>query len=263
MESTSGATFQTTACVILAMFLFAGVHTSTQHGYSGNVTDLPSIRLESQIENAIELAPRRELASGREEFRSRDRRGEILAIVKSELPSRFKSHAFAIARAVIVEANHHKLDPFLLLAVIKTESHFRIDMRGTQGEIGLMQVMPLTAKWLAPQAGFSARKRINLKDPATNIRIGATYLAALRKSFPGFGSRYIAAYNMGPTNVRRFIAQRIEPSMYPDRVLKNYNAFYAMITPSRKPAATPPAEQTRLDLHTIKSRIPMPSWVSS
>lgn len=57
-------------------------------------------------------------------------------------------------------------------AVMRVESAYRPDARGAAGEIGLMQVMPPTARLL----GFSGTAE-ELADPATNIRLGVTYLA--------------------------------------------------------------------------------------
>ncbi|NJL24363.1 MAG: lytic transglycosylase domain-containing protein [Calothrix sp. SM1_5_4] len=87
-----------------------------------------------------------------------------------------------------------------------------------------MQILPSTAKWMAAQAGLGPE--FNLEDPAVNIRIGTTYFAQLRKSFGGKGTRYVAAYNMGPGNVRRLIASNTEPRIYPDKVVSNYMRFY-------------------------------------
>jgi soluble lytic murein transglycosylase-like protein len=99
-----------------------------------------------------------------------------------------------------------------------------LDARGSHGEIGLMQVLPKTAKWLAPQAGLPAN--FDLREPVVNIRIGATYFAHLRQTFKHNGSRYIAAYNMGVVNVRRLLKVKTEPKVYPTRVLNNYAQIY-------------------------------------
>lgn len=200
--------------------------------------DLPQVDTKAMQVHALELAPQgaeySTIQAGAE-LASHDLRKGIYKIVHMGLPAKFKKHAFEIAHAVINEASHHKMDPFFLLAVIKTESHFRIDARGTSGEIGLMQVRPQTAKWLAAQAGLSPEK-INLYDPATNIRIGATYVSSLRKTFAGYSSRYIAAYNMGPGNVQKLVAQAIEPDIYPSRVIKNYHHFYRSVAAAKDKA---------------------------
>jgi hypothetical protein len=70
------------------------------------------------------------------------------------------------------EAGRTGLDPRLIHAVIKVESDYRPDAIGAAGEIGLMQVRPSTARLL----GFGGTDR-ELAEPATNIRLGVTYLA--------------------------------------------------------------------------------------
>ena len=72
-------------------------------------------------------------------------------------------------------------------------------------------------------------ENINLEDPSLNIRLGATYFAQLRKSFKNNGSRYVAAYNMGSTNVRRLVKNNIEPYIYSGKVLANYKGIYTKI----------------------------------
>ena len=212
------------AVVALGALLLAGVKTKI-----ANITDapkeLPPIQSNGQLEHALELLPRSEQASLLLSDSSEDQRPYVLSLVKASLPQASQDRAYEIARAVIVEANHHGMDPLFLLAVIKTESQFNLNARGRHGEIGLMQILPKTAAWIAPQAGVESDK-INLEDPTINIRLGATYFAQLRKSFGNYGSRYMAAYNMGSTNVRRLVKNNIEPYIYSGKVLANYKAFY-------------------------------------
>lgn len=95
-----------------------------------------------------------------------------------------------------------------------------------------MQILPQTAKWIAPQAGVDT-DFINLENPSLNIRLGATYIAQLRKSFSNNGTRYVSAYNMGSANVRRLVKNKIEPYIYSGKVLDNYQGFYSRLERSR------------------------------
>jgi soluble lytic murein transglycosylase len=119
---------------------------------------------------------------------------------------------------------------------VKTESKFNMNAVGTHGEIGLMQILPSTAAWLAPQAGISGKP--DLRNPAVNIRIGAVYFAQLRKAFEGRPQRYVGAYNMGAANVRRLVASNTEPYIYAGKVLSNYKHFYREIALSGKGSQT-------------------------
>jgi len=216
--------------------LLAGVKTKVTH-VTEDATDLPPVGTQGQLEHALELFPIQESGSILSISANTDLRSYILNRVKRALPKAQKHRAFEIAHSVITEANHHGMDPFFLLAVIATESSFNLKARGRQGEIGLMQLLPDTVSWLAPQAGFGSTK-IDLEDPSVNIRLGATYFAQLRRRFDHHGTRYVSAYNMGVTNVRRLVRANREPNTYSAKVLGNYKKVYASLEKSR---ATPPA----------------------
>ncbi len=188
---------------------------------------LPLVRTDLQVTHALELLP--ELLHGQAQGIQGhgDPRSLILNFVTRALSDKQRSFAFEIAHSVIVEGNHHGLDPFLLLAVMMHESRFNMKARGSAGEIGLMQIMPRTAQWLASQAGLP--EQFDLENPSINIRIGATYLASLRKKFKSHRSRYLAAYNMGSRNVRRLLASEIEPTRYSDKVMNIYQKYYEQI----------------------------------
>lgn len=197
--------------------------------------ELPHVGSAFQMNHALELFTGEQSAFALDMTGDLDLRKFIISVVKKSLSIKFEDKAFEIARAVIVEANHHQMDPLFLLAVIATESRFNIEAHGTHGEVGLMQVLPSTAKWLAPQAGLPAN--FDLQDPTVNIRLGATYLAHLRKTFNHKGMRYIAAYNMGVKNVFRLLASKTEPKIYPGRVLGNYAQIYMAINSVTTPVA--------------------------
>lgn len=190
--------------------------------------DLPRIKSQGQFEHALELVSRKQQLKLLSRETQSDLRPFILETIRKSLPSEYRDRAFIIARSIISEANHHNMDPLFLMAVITTESHFNPKARGKHGEIGLMQILPKTAYWMAPQAGVD-RNQIDLEDPAMNIRIGATYFAKLRKSFEGHGTRYVSAYNMGSKNVRKLLKSKKEPKIYSTRVLGNYTGFYARL----------------------------------
>ena len=220
-------TFQVLGLMILTPLMMAGARTTVSE-MTLLAPELPNLNVQAQLVHSLELTPERELASETPIPRTKDLRKEVLKAVKSTMPKKFQHRAYEIARAVIIEANHHQMDPFFLLAVIKTESHFNIKARGLHGEVGLMQILPVTAKWIAAQVGMNPES-LNLEDPRTNIRIGATYFASLRKEFSGYSARYIGAYNMGSGNVRKLMNMNMDPSVYPTKVLKNYRAFYKAV----------------------------------
>ncbi|HEX6972265.1 MAG TPA: lytic transglycosylase domain-containing protein [Limnochordia bacterium] len=105
-------------------------------------------------------------------------------------------------------AEAHRLDPLLLIAVMRVESRFDPNARSSEGAVGLMQLMPQTASWVAAQMRLPHFEKASLLDPETNMAIGAWYLAALYDEFDQDPVLALAAYNGGIGNVRRWLAER-------------------------------------------------------
>lgn len=95
----------------------------------------------------------------------------------------------------------HKLDPLFVLALVHVESGFIAGARSHRGALGLMQLMPDTAREMALRAGWDPRD-LDFTEPDINIRLGMDYLALLEKEFAGDDVSVLAAYNGGPANVR-------------------------------------------------------------
>ncbi|MEL7622928.1 MAG: lytic transglycosylase domain-containing protein [Clostridiales bacterium] len=95
----------------------------------------------------------------------------------------------------------------LVLALIQTESRFRETALSSRGAVGLMQVMPDTAQWMADQLGLEDYKAENLHERQWNLKLGIAYLHYLRQQFPGSLVQALAAYNAGPTKVRSWLGE--------------------------------------------------------
>jgi soluble lytic murein transglycosylase len=149
-------------------------------------------------------------------------------------------------KAIIVSAAEvHGIDPLLVAAVARVESHFNPEAVSAKGAIGVMQVMPGTGAWAAGQLGIPNWDAKRLHEPEINIKIGTWYLAYLIDLFGGSIHAAIAAYNGGQTNVRRWLesgtwdgtAQQStqipfpETRQYLDRVLRTY-AWYQRAYPA-------------------------------
>jgi soluble lytic murein transglycosylase len=100
-------------------------------------------------------------------------------------------------------AENHGLDPALLAAVVYVESRFDPNAESTAGAIGLMQLLPDTAKGIALRTGGDAFVVADLRDPEINVRYGSWYLNHLRDRF-GRTDLALAAYHAGPGNVERW-----------------------------------------------------------
>ena len=100
-------------------------------------------------------------------------------------------------------ARNYSLDPALLAAVIYQESKFKPDARSDSGAIGLMQLLPDTAKGIALHTGGTQFRVADLYDPEINVRYGAWYLRHLISKY-GDERTALAAYNAGQDNVDRW-----------------------------------------------------------
>ena len=105
--------------------------------------------------------------------------------------------------AITDSASSHGVDPYLVAAVIRSESGWDANAASSQGAQGLMQLMPQTAadmvdKGLVDGSRYSSD---NLLDPETNIEFGCAYLSYLLSYFNGATEKAIAAYNAGLGNV--------------------------------------------------------------
>ncbi len=119
-------------------------------------------------------------------------------------------------------AHNYSLDPALLAAVIYQESKFKADARSRSGAIGLMQLLPDTAKGIALHTGGTRFRVLDLYDPELNVRYGAWYLHHLIRKY-GNEKTALAAYNAGQDNVDRWRRsgrgiQFSETRAYVDRV---------------------------------------------
>ncbi len=135
-------------------------------------------------------------------------------------PAKFSSHVLAAAQET-------KVDAALIHAVISVESGYNPAARSSAGAVGLMQLMPGTAR------RYGVKDRL---DPAQNIRGGARYLRDLKVLFHDNLQLVLAAYNAGEDAVMKY-GQRIPPyretAAYVPKVLGYYKKFRAVA-----PAAT-------------------------
>ena len=112
---------------------------------------------------------------------------------------------------VTAAAAEHGLPQDWVYAVIRQESAFDADAASAADAIGLMQLLPSTARQVASRLGLAPPRRLDLIDPALNIRLGSAYLAAMRTRFGGRSLLATAAYNAGPNAARRWLADEPLP----------------------------------------------------
>ena len=100
-------------------------------------------------------------------------------------------------------SERHQISPALILAVVEMESSYRFTVVSSAGAVGLMQLRPTTAKYIAQRYKVRGyRSEADLRNPEINLRLGVAYLAHLRRQF-GHSLHYLAAYNVGPTALKK------------------------------------------------------------
>jgi soluble lytic murein transglycosylase len=163
----------------------------------------------------------------------------VLTYTLRSLKSASSQQAVEAAATIINESRRYGFDPLLLLAVIENESRFSSTIVGTHGEIGLMQIKPDTAAWIAQKANMKWSGPASLYNPSTNIRLGAAYLAMLRTKFGPKKDLYLSAYNMGVKSLNRALSSNSRPMIYSQKTIKHYSRIYLEFTAQgRKPVDT-------------------------
>ncbi len=121
-------------------------------------------------------------------------------------------------RTIARHSLRHRLHPALLAAIIKAESDFDPTAVSKAGAVGLMQLMPQTARKLNVR---------NIYDPDENIGGGARLLRSLLDRFNGNLPLALAAYNAGADRVERYrtLPPIDETRRYVTKVLRLYRAF--------------------------------------
>ncbi|MDG6772800.1 transglycosylase SLT domain-containing protein [Thiomicrorhabdus sp. ZW0627] len=102
---------------------------------------------------------------------------------------------------IMQSSEKHNVDPAWVYGVIRRESAFSEDIRSSAGAIGLMQLMPKTAKYIGRKIGIKRTNYSELIKPESNIELGSAYLSYLYKKYDDNKVLATAAYNAGPQRV--------------------------------------------------------------
>ena len=106
---------------------------------------------------------------------------------------------------VMQHAEARELDPSIIYGVMRRESLFDPLARSSVGALGLMQLMPSTARLVAKSIGMKRPRKSDILRVENNIRLGTHYLRTVMNRFDNNVALAAAAYNAGPGNVKRWL----------------------------------------------------------
>lgn len=156
-------------------------------------------------------------ADTRYQLYRRDELGRTAQSAESPVAGAFRLKPSRYSSQILAAAHETKVDPALIHAVITVESGYNPSARSRAGAVGLMQLMPQTAK------RYGVTNRL---DPAQNIHGGARYLRDLKAMFGNNLQLVIAAYNAGEEAVMKYgrkIPPYRETIAYVPKVMGHYN----------------------------------------
>lgn len=162
-------------------------------------------------------------------------------------PDKIQPKVKKVIRPVLILSEKHQLDPFWVLSLLWTESHFKHESVSKKGARGLMQIMPQTfMETLAEMRGkgiflesdrgedylryhysqaFYEFGYSKLVSKLRNLEVGIYYLKGLLDSFNGNHHYATVAYNMGPYWTKSQLRNNLpvgKKNHYLNKVLKNY-----------------------------------------
>lgn len=125
----------------------------------------------------------------------------VVVLVVFTFSTIFIFSGFKYKKLAVTYAKEYGVSASLVISIIKTESGFNKNAVSNKGAVGLMQILPTTAKYIAEKLGYGAE--FNLFEPETNIEFGVYYLKYLLDKFKSEDIA-ICAYNAGEGTVLKW-----------------------------------------------------------
>lgn len=110
---------------------------------------------------------------------------------------------------VLEQARTHGIQPAWILGVMRRESAFDPNAESGAKALGLMQLIPPTARHVASKLGLRVNGKDDILQPATNIQLGSAYLRDMLGKFSGNYAMATAAYNAGPGRPRQWAPEQL------------------------------------------------------
>jgi soluble lytic murein transglycosylase-like protein len=132
------------------------------------------------------------------------------AVLVEQLTASYRAQGYNLSRdlaqRIHMAAAEHGIEPEVAFGLVRAESSFRTSATSVVGAVGLMQLMPATARWLQP--GIT---RAQMRDTDTNLQLGFRYLSQLIDKYNGDVDLALVAYNRGPGTVDRALRRGANP----------------------------------------------------
>ena len=111
-------------------------------------------------------------------------------------------YPFPYLKEIKTWSQKRQLNPLLVAALVRQESRFEPKIRSSAGAVGLIQLIPETAKWAAEQNNL---KRYNIEDPSDNLQLGTWFFNFSLRKYNDNALLAVASYNAGPGNVSKWL----------------------------------------------------------
>lgn len=220
----SVVTVATVATVVIGFLYFAAVR-------QFEARKVESARKIQSLENAV-LAQHKWNEQHEERIRVKSRMTAVL----SNFGDSMHQDPALMAELIISKCEQTRLDPFIVLGMIKAESDFNSRAVSSEGAMGLMQIQPATASILDPDADFGPENSQRLLlDNDLNISLGTRYLAKLMRRFGGDLQMALEAYNKGPDGMLTLLSAGVdEEGRYSVKVINNSRKYKKGMVPPKK-----------------------------
>ena len=111
-------------------------------------------------------------------------------------------YPFPYFKEIKTWSQKRQINPLLVAALVRQESRFEPKIRSSVGAVGLIQLIPETAKWAAEQNNL---KRYNIEEPNDNLQLGTWFLNFSLQKYNNNSLLAVASYNAGPGNVSKWL----------------------------------------------------------
>jgi len=153
-------------------------------------------------------------------------RQKLANYLASVAPQLTPADQWTLALSVEKNATAHKIDPFLILSIIRVESNYDPHAISFAYALGLMQIRPFVARAVAEDLELQWQGDGDLYQIQWNITLGTAYLKFLLEKFDHNLWHALTAYNHGPTKIGNLLKNGSPlPQAYAEKVLNNYYSF--------------------------------------